>query len=552
MQNPQSTKSSYGELFTLLINLSIALKLFFVFYCKTIVSDAAFYATAAKNVLSSHWYVLPGLDKPHFMFWIQAVFFKLFGVDASAYILSGIVFTLIGMYYTYLLAKLFYNKNVAILATVICLNSMYIILGAEDIKAEAYLLGTLIPACYYFIRYHLDSKTSNLLLGSIFGAMAIMTKGLFLFGSTLSGIVILLIYTSKFKQIFSKKWLLAYLLIWIFTIPEFIALCMQYGMAGIDFFAWSGSFGRFFGFGTFNPDYSTLPFLDRAYKYISMFFALLVGFLPWTLFLLYPIIKIRNEFKARVETAPNTLNSQQKSVYLLGLLVPTLIVFSCSKVLNNYYITILIPYLSIITANAINDMILDQTQHYHHPFKSLLYFCIGLSISVAIAAIILSIIIKSTIILVSGIIALLLYAMFWKQSNLAIKAITLLSIAINVYTMADITARQQFYQQYDPSYALCKYLDKLPPHSIYLYKFDIERAGLYTNDPMIYTDNLQSLPPKPFYLVIPERKIDDFNQAKLNYELLTRLPYRDYPFPTFGDILSHNVEFDYMKIVLVK
>jgi len=149
--------------------------------------DPYFYAMIAKNMLiNNDWinlsYAGQGwLDKPHLPFWLTALSFKLFGINAVAYALPGFIFHLIGAFYTYQLAKYLYDRKTALIALVIYLTTLHLMLSAIDVRAEAYLLGTIIPAVYYWLKYDNSEtlKLRYLLLGSLFTALAMMTKGPF-------------------------------------------------------------------------------------------------------------------------------------------------------------------------------------------------------------------------------------------------------------------------------------------------------------------------------------------------------------------------------------
>ena len=73
--------------------------------------DGALYASIAKNmaldnnfielnVMQKDW-----LDKPHFPFWITALFFEIFGFSNWAYKLPGVLFVFLGAWYTYKFVK---------------------------------------------------------------------------------------------------------------------------------------------------------------------------------------------------------------------------------------------------------------------------------------------------------------------------------------------------------------------------------------------------------------------------------------------------------------
>src|ERR1700753_3165216 len=67
--------------------------------------DGTLYASIAKTMVLHHDYInlyafgTDWLDKPHFPFWVTALFFKLFGIGTWQYKLPGILFLLMGAYY---------------------------------------------------------------------------------------------------------------------------------------------------------------------------------------------------------------------------------------------------------------------------------------------------------------------------------------------------------------------------------------------------------------------------------------------------------------------
>ncbi|RYD91451.1 MAG: glycosyl transferase, partial [Sphingobacteriales bacterium] len=135
--------------------------------------DATLYATIAKTMVLRGDYVniivrgTDWLDKPHFPFWVAAVFFKIFGITDWAYKLSGIVFMLMGAAYTWLFAKSLYNKQVAIWSVLILLTAQHIILSNNDVRAEPYLTGLIIAAVYHFYKADIRNNFWQLLAGCV-------------------------------------------------------------------------------------------------------------------------------------------------------------------------------------------------------------------------------------------------------------------------------------------------------------------------------------------------------------------------------------------------
>ena len=314
--------------------------------------DALTYAALAQHIVQSHdWasLVLDGhdwLDKPHLPFWITAVFFKLGGVSAFTYILPGFIFHLIGTYYTYRLARMFYGKQTAALAVLIYVSIFNLMDASIEIKAETYLIGQIMPACYYWLRYDAQSRIKYLLLGALFTAMAIMTKGIFTLFTITSGLVCLWLYQKQWSKLFSIKWLAALILSLVFVAPELVALNLQFSQpsasAGLDhpvssfkFFFWDSQFGRFFNTGPIQ-NHNGHPF------YFVLVF--LWAFLPWTMVF---FAAVRAQLKA---FAKADSSERGAFIFLSGAFGFTFLMFSATKFQFDYYIDIILPFAAILCA----------------------------------------------------------------------------------------------------------------------------------------------------------------------------------------------------------
>ena len=121
----------------LLIGLAVFVN-FSGLFVTLIEPDAGIYASVAKNMVlrNNYWELIfqgkDWLDKPHFPFWITAASFNIFGINTWAYKLPGILFLLLGAWYTYRFALLHYSKTVALWAAFILLTAEHIIISNND------------------------------------------------------------------------------------------------------------------------------------------------------------------------------------------------------------------------------------------------------------------------------------------------------------------------------------------------------------------------------------------------------------------------------------
>jgi 4-amino-4-deoxy-L-arabinose transferase-like glycosyltransferase len=314
--------------------------------------DAITYASLSQHIVLSHdWarLVLDGhdwLDKPHLPFWITALFFKLGGISAFTYILPGFIFHLIGAYYTYRVAKLLYDKQTATLAVLIYVSIFNLMDASIEVKAETYLVGQIMPACYYWLRYDARFRVKYLLLGALFTAMAIMTKGIFTLFTIFIGLVCLWLYQNQWTKLFNIKWLAALILSLLFVAPELAALYLQFnqhaGSTGLEhpvsslkFFFWDSQFGRFFNTG---------PIQNRNGHPLYFVLVFLWAFLPWT-------IVFFAAAHANFKTFGRAVSSERASfIFLVGAFCLTFLMFSATRFQFDYYIDIILPFAAILCA----------------------------------------------------------------------------------------------------------------------------------------------------------------------------------------------------------
>lgn len=323
--------------------------------------DGALYGSIAKNmalhnnftdlfVQGKDW-----LDKPHFPFWITAVFFKVFGISSWSYKLPGILFVLLAAYYTYKLAKELYNEQVGLWSVLILLTAQHIIICTMDVRAEPYLTGLIIASVYHFYKSLGKKWFLHLLAASLFAACAVMTKGVFALipiGGAVGGDLLI---RKNWKMVFNFRWLLAVVLILIFILPELYTLYLQFDLhpekvifdhqnvSGIKFFFWDSQFGRFFNNGPIKKTSGDPTFFLHT---------ILWAYLPWSLLFYTAVFQFFRKHFSQPKLA--------EWYCVCGSLL-TLLVFSLSKFQLPFYITIVFPFFSILCAQYIWNMKLESS-----------------------------------------------------------------------------------------------------------------------------------------------------------------------------------------------
>lgn len=319
--------------------------------------DGALYASIAKNMVTRNNYsdlFVEGkdwLDKPHLPFWAAALSFKIFGIQTWAYKLPAILCSLTGAAYTYKFAKSLYSKETGLWAALILLTAQHTLISNTDVRAEPYLTGFIIAAVYHYYK-SLDRKWFiHLVIGSLFAACAVMTKGVFALipiGGAIAGHLFL---TKQWKLLLNLRWLVAAVVVLIFILPELWCLYQQFDLhpekvvfgkhnvSGLRFFFWDSQFGRFFNTG---------PIKKASGDPFFFMHTILWAYLPWAfLFYIAVVQHIRGGIK----------KLDHKEWYNLCGAGLTFLIFSASKFQLPFYIVIIFPFFSILTANYINTII---------------------------------------------------------------------------------------------------------------------------------------------------------------------------------------------------
>lgn len=341
--------------------------------------DAALYGSISKTMYLNNDFInlyslgADWLDKPHLPFWLTALSFKVFGVNNFAYKIPGVLIFLFGAWTTYKFTKETYNKETALIATVILLTSLHSVISNFDVRAEPYLTGFIIASMYWFYKYIQHKTLKDLVIGCFFCALAVMTKGIFALIPLVAAIGGEFIVKRKWKEILNPTWIVAFIFIGIFIIPELYTLYVQFDMhpekvvfgktnvSGIKFFLWDSQFGRFFNTGPIKGKGDIFFFLHT----------ILWAFLPWAiLFYIATFLKIKRNIKK--------VNQKEEFYTIFGTL-SCILVFSLSKFQLAHYTNIVFPFMAIITADFIAKL-KNEYIKLQKTYKIAQYILIGIVI----------------------------------------------------------------------------------------------------------------------------------------------------------------------------
>ena len=325
---------------------------------KFFTDDPGLYASIAKNLLYKKeffqlfTYNRDWLDKPHFPFWAIFASFKIFGISVWAYRLPALLFFIISLVYTFIFTRKYYNWEVAAIAVLILMTAQNTILSNTDARAEPYLMGLLIGSIYHIACLEERFTYKDLFLAALLTALAIITKGIFVITAIYGSLLGQLLFQKKLKSLFRAKWLWLLALTFIFTLPEFYALYIQFDLhpekavfgkqnvSGIKWFLWDSQFVRFVNTGPINRKIS-----GSIFFYLH---TLLWAFAPWCLLFYYSVFeKIKAIYRHKKPTEYYALSG--------GLLL--LLLFSLSRFQLPFYTNALFPLFAIITAPVCFDQL---------------------------------------------------------------------------------------------------------------------------------------------------------------------------------------------------
>lgn len=309
------------------------------------------YAGMSLEMLKSGDWITPSmpvsheafLAKPVLSFWLTAISFKFLGVNEFAARLPNFIETLLILFFTYLIARKFYNKLVSLLAPCILFSCGFIFIQAGSVDLDVLVCLVNIASFWVFLCIQQAARQNKqkqkllyeLLMGFLF-SLSLLNKGLIglvLFGGSLA---IYALWTRSWKNLFQANWVLVLLVGVLLAAPWYYLAELQ------------------------NPGFLKYFFLnEHLYRYIkrdcgdrygnphnkpygSSWIFMLGAFMPWSPFVL-PII---NSFFSNKKT-------NEAKIFLLSCVIfpPLFFTFGRSILMN--YILASLPPLAILVSHLV-------------------------------------------------------------------------------------------------------------------------------------------------------------------------------------------------------
>lgn len=482
--------------------------------------DSVTYAALAQHMVRhGDWVnlVLDGqdwLDKPHFPFWVTALFFKLGGVNAISYNLPGFLFHLLAAYYTYRIARLFYGREAAWLAVLVFVSAFQVMLTATDVRAEAYLTGSITGACYYWLRHDANPRLKYLLLGALFSATAVMTKGIFTLITISSGLVALWLYQGRWRALWQGRWWLALAMTLLFTTPELLALYLQFdaqpdklvfdrtGVSGIRFFVWDSQFGRFFNTGPIRNTDGNPAFFVHVFLW---------AFLPWVAVALAAVAQ------AWLGWRHSDARARGQLVVLGASFAVTFGLFSLTSFQLDYYTVIVFPFAAILCGSCLAQALASPERQ-----RGLELAQLGTAALLAGLALALALYVGQTV--VTGLVLALLLAglalsrlkpLPWRTRALLVLPVWGVGLLYSFITVLMTLT----YLSVGLAYQAARHLAPLPTAPVYALQMGLvaRELGLYLEAPCVALTDAVQLPKAgaPYYLLVRAAQLDQLGEFSL-------------------------------------
>jgi 4-amino-4-deoxy-L-arabinose transferase-like glycosyltransferase len=347
-------RSIYWTLFALL-----AIVYFIGLFVPLLDNDSAHHATIALHMYLTGDYVRlidegkDYLDKPHLLFWLSAISYRLFGVTSFAYKFPSFLFTIFGVYSTYRLGKTLYNKDTGRLSALIIASAFAFILANNDVRMEAILTASIAFATWQLVDWITEKRFINALGAALGLALAFSTKGLIGVFVPAVGAFFYILYKKDWKCFYHWQLLLIILFFFVCISPVLYCYYLQYdlhpekiirgksGWSGVRFILWQQTFERYEG----------KSFGGAGSKdYLFFFHSFLWAFAPWSVMAYIALVNHLKGFSKRKHEWLTTCTF---------LVMALMITFSGFKL--PHYINIIFPSAAVLTSAYLLERIQQQT-----------------------------------------------------------------------------------------------------------------------------------------------------------------------------------------------
>lgn len=489
--------------------------------------DAAQYASMSREMLQKgeylHLYDLGKeyLDKPPFLIWVSALSMKLFGINNFAYRLPSFLFSILSLYATYKLSRLYYNKTISSFAAVILASSQAFFLMNHDVRTDTILMSWVVFSLWQLAAWYRNNKFHHFIAACIGIAGGMMTKGPIALLVPVFAFGLHFILHRNFKVFFRWQYLAGILIIGILLLPMCIGLYQQFdmhpeklvngktGVSGLRFFFWTQSFGRITGESEWNNK-SNIFFLIQN---------MLWSFLPWILFFL---IAFFLDLKQVLQQKFKLL--QEQEVITTGGFLLTYLSLGLSKYQLPHYIFVVFPLAAIITAKFMHALVFEKK--YPKLYKILLNIHFIIFTLLWLALLVLLVTCFDTIPLYIPVIAAILFTLFLfifffkRRSRVILPIICLFTImGINLFLNSSFYPSLLRYQMGNMA-GRWIHEQKIPSNQIFIYRYpELRSLHFYAQANILHKETISMIKTGDWILT-GKSNLKDFNESGLKYDVI--------------------------------
>lgn len=278
-------------------------------------------------------------DKPPLYFWLATLATFIFGFNEFAIRFWSALCGALTVLTTFYLGKTFYNQRVGFLSAIVAMTSFQFLIQSRIAELDILLTLLMTSSLLFFYLGYQSRKPKFYWLFYLAMALATLVKGLIGIAIPVFAIFLFLLFRKELNRIWEMQILPGIMIILAIGAPWYVAEWILHGDKFTEFVLEFLFLARFKGVVAGHP--------GPWYYY---FFALILGFAPWSHFLPYSLIR--------------TWKSRNGKFELLALcfIIPVLIVFSVAKTKLPNYILPLYPFLAITVGNLWNDFLGDKQE----------------------------------------------------------------------------------------------------------------------------------------------------------------------------------------------
>ena len=301
---------------------------------------AAKHAAIALRIFESgNWTHLidagrPVLDKPHLLYWLSALSFWVFDVDAVSYRLPSLLFSFLAVYSTVRLGAMLHNETKGRLAGVILASAFVFLLANNDVRTDAMLAGSVVFTVWQLLVFVTETneraRPPHLIMGGLGLVLGFAAKGALGFVAPLFIVFVYLVYRLDWKRLFDPLWLLLPPVLIVFASPLLYAFYDQFGLEGVKFILWTQTAERLSA--------GTAGGSDPLFYYHTFLWV----FLPWSLLMLWSLAH-----SAKRLTNDRYWPRAKGDAVTAGTIVTAFIALSKTNLHLLHYLVVLLPFFAI-------------------------------------------------------------------------------------------------------------------------------------------------------------------------------------------------------------